>query len=99
LIFEVAELRIRPGEQSAFEQAMTHALHTITAKAKGVTAYSFLRSSESPQRYILQVTWERLEDHMVAYRESPEREQWRALVSPFFAEPPTMEHFSIVAQS
>lgn len=99
MILEVAEFHIRPGEPPAFEQAMTRALQTITAKAKGVIGYAFMRSSESPQRYILQVTWERLEDRVVTYRQSPEREQWRALVSPFYAEPPAMEHFSLVAQA
>ena len=99
MLLEVAELRIHAGVQSAFEAAMTQALEAITAKAEGVSGYRFMRSSESPQRYIVQVEWERLEDHMVTYRGSPQREQWRALVAPFYAEPPAMEHYSIVANT
>jgi heme-degrading monooxygenase HmoA len=78
---------------------MSRALQTITAKVKGVIDYSFVRCVESPERYIVKVAWERLEDHMLTYRQSAEREQWRAIVSPFYAEPPKMEHFSIVTQS
>ncbi|QDL39846.1 antibiotic biosynthesis monooxygenase [Rhodoferax sediminis] len=98
-MLEVAEFRIRPGEQAAFEEAIERALRTITAKAAGMKGYRFLKGFESAERYILQVTWEKLEDHMVTYRQSPERDQWRAIVSPFYAQPPLMEHLTLLAQS
>jgi heme-degrading monooxygenase HmoA len=99
MILEVAEFRVRPGEQAAFEAAMTCALQTITAKAPGASSYRFTKCVESPERYLLQVTWKKLEDHMVGYRQSAGRDAWRALVSPFYAEPPRMEHFCVVTES
>lgn len=99
MILEVAEFHVRPGEQAAFEEALGRALRTITARAAGMQSYRLMRSVESPERYIMEVAWEKLEDHMVTYRQSPERDEWRAIVSPFYAWPPLMEHFAVLAAS
>lgn len=99
MFLEVAEIIIRPGEQAEFEAALGHALATITGKAKGVIDYKLLKGVESPERYILQVNWETVEDHTVTYYASPERQVWLTNVRPFFAQPPKMEHFQQVVGS
>ena len=99
MILEIAELRIRPGEQTAFEEAIGRALRTITAKAKGATGYKLLKGVESPERYVMQVSWESVEDHAVTYLQAPEHDVWRSIVRPFFAQPATCEHFTLVAAS
>lgn len=96
MFIEIAELYIRPGEQDAFEEAMGHALRTITAKAKGVTGYKLHKGVESPECYVLQVFWDSIEDHMVTYMNTPEREILRSIVTPFFAQTPKMGHFTLV---
>jgi hypothetical protein len=35
----------------------------------------------------------------VGFRQSPAFAEWRAIVGPFFAVPPTVEHFALVAKS
>jgi quinol monooxygenase YgiN len=99
VILEIAEIRIRPGEQAAFEEAMGRALRTITAKAKGVAGYTLHKGVESPERYVMQVSWESLEDHMVTYFQAPEHDEWRSIVRPFYAQPATYEHFTLVTAS
>jgi quinol monooxygenase YgiN len=99
MFLEHAEIFIRPGEQEAFEAALSNALATITAKAKGVIDYKLHKGVETPERYILQVHWETVEDHIVTYYASPERQIWLANVRPFFAQPPKMEHFTLVVAS
>jgi quinol monooxygenase YgiN len=99
VFLEIAEICIRSGEQEAFEKAIGTALQTITGQAKGVTGYKLHRGVESPERYVLQVLWKSLEDHMVTYINSLERETWCSMVTPFFAQPPTMEHFTSVVTS
>jgi quinol monooxygenase YgiN len=96
---EIAEIHIRPEERQAFEEAIGRALRTITAQAKGVKSYQLHKGVESPDRYIMQVLWETVEDHMVTYLATPEREVWRSMVTPFFARPPKMEHFTLVVAS
>jgi heme-degrading monooxygenase HmoA len=53
-------------------------------------------SIESPERYVLLLAWDTLEDHTVAFRASPLFHEWRGLVSEFFAQAPSVEHFEFV---
>jgi hypothetical protein len=47
----------------------------------------------------LQIFWSTLEDHTVRFRQSPQFAQWRAIVGPFFAAPPHVEHFEVTTSS
>ena len=99
MILEIADIRIRPGQNAAFEEAIQRALATIVSQAKGFQGYKVNRGVESSERYILQIFWATLQDHTVGFRESALLTQWRAIVSPFFAAAPSVEHFELVARS
>ena len=99
MILELADIRIQPGQNAAFEAAIARGLQTVIPKAKGFQGYKVNRGIESPQRYVLQVFWDTLEDHTVGFRESPAFSEWRAIVGPFFAGPPVVEHFELVVKS
>jgi heme-degrading monooxygenase HmoA len=99
MILEIAEIRIAPGQQAAFEEAITRALETVASQAQGMRGYKVNRGMESPERYVLQIFWDTLEDHTVAFREGPLFAQWRAIIGPFFASPPVVEHFTLVTKS
>lgn len=55
------------------------------------------RGIEFPERYILQIFWDKLEDHTVAFRQGPLFSEWRAIVGPFAVAPPAVEHFELVS--
>ncbi|MEO7941441.1 MAG: antibiotic biosynthesis monooxygenase [Burkholderiaceae bacterium] len=99
MILELADIRIHAGQNAAFEEAIQRGLATVIGHAKGFKGFSVHRGIESAERYVLQIAWETLEDHNVGFRESPQFAQWRAIVGPFFAGPPTVEHFDLVARS
>ena len=99
MILEIADIRIQPGQNAAFEAAIQHALATVASRAAGMQGFSVTRGVESPERYVLQIVWATLEDHTVGFREGPLFPQWRAIIGPFFAQPPQVEHFSLVAKS
>ncbi len=99
MILELADIRIQPGQNAAFEEAIQRGLTTVVSQAKGFNGFKVNRGIESPERYILQIFWSTLEDHNVGFRESPAFAQWRAIVGPFFAGPPTVEHFDLVTRS
>lgn len=99
MILEFVDIRIHPGQQAAFEEAIQRGLDTVLAKSKGFAGYKVNRGVESPERYLLTIFWETVEDHMVGFRESPAFAEWRAIVGPFFAQPPAMEHFNLVCKS
>ena len=99
MILELADIRIVPGQQAAFEEAIARGLATVAARAEGMRGYKVNKGVESPERYILQIFWDTLEDHTVHFRGSPLFAEWRAIVGPFFATPPVVEHFSLVTKS
>ncbi len=99
MILELADIRIQPGQQAAFDEAIQRAISTVISKATGFQGYTINKGIESPERYLLQISWETLENHTVDFRESPAYAEWRAIVGPFFAGPPTVEHFELLAKS
>ncbi|WP_088278410.1 antibiotic biosynthesis monooxygenase [Ideonella sp. A 288] len=99
MILEVADIRIPPGQNAAFEAAIQHGLTTVASQAQGMMGWKVNRGIESTERYILQIFWATLEDHTVGFRQGPLFAQWRAIVGPFFAAPPVVEHFELVAKS
>jgi len=99
MILEIADIRIQPGRQAEFEAAIQRGIDTVASKAKGFRGYKVNKGVESPERYVLMIYWETLENHTVDFREGPLFGQWRAIVGPFFAAPPSVEHFTLVAKS
>ena len=99
MILELADIRIQPGQNAAFEAAITQAASTIIARAKGFQSFTVNKGIESPERYVLQIMWDTLEDHTVGFRQSELFTQWRSIVGPFFAAPPVVEHFALVTKS
>ena len=88
------------SQQAAFDEAITRGLKTVIgSRAKGCRGFKVNKGIESPERYILQVFWDTLEDHTVGFRQSPLFAEWRAIVGPFFAAPPVVEHFTLVTKS
>jgi heme-degrading monooxygenase HmoA len=99
MILEIAEIRIAPGQQGAFDEAIQRALTTVASQAKGMRGYKVNKCIESPERYVLQIFWDTLEDHTVGFRQGPLFAQWRAIIGPYFASPPMVEHFTLLTKS
>lgn len=99
MILELADIRIQPGQQAAFDAALEQGVREVISQAKGFRGYKVNRGIESPERYLLMIFWETLENHTVDFRQSPAFAQWRAIVGPFFAAPPAVEHFELVGKS
>jgi len=99
MILELADIRIHPGQQAEFDAAIQRGLTEVISKAKGFRGFKVNKGIESAERYILQIFWDTLENHTVDFRESAAFPAWRAIVGPFFAAPPTIEHFTLLAKS
>lgn len=99
MILEIADIRIAPGRQAEFEEAIQRGLNTVISRAQGFAGFKVNRGVESPERYVLMIFWQTLEDHTVHFRGGPLFAEWRAIVGPFFAAPPVVEHFELVAKS
>jgi heme-degrading monooxygenase HmoA len=99
MILELADIRIHSGQNAAFDEAIQRGLREVISKAKGFQGFKVNKGIETPERYILQIFWETLENHTIDFRQSEAFTQWRAVVGPFFAAPPVVEHFDLVAKS
>lgn len=96
MILEVVDLRIRPEQRAEFEAAVQRGLSTVISKARGYCKSQLHAGIDSADRYLLHIWWETLENHTVDFRQSPAFAEWRAIVGPFFASPPQVEHFNAV---
>jgi len=96
MILEEAVITIRPGTAAEFEAALAEARGVIAA-ADGFSSLELHRGIESPERYVLLVRWETLDDHIVGFRQSEAFARWRSLIGPYFQSPPVVEHLEPVA--
>ena len=99
MILELADIRIEPGRQAEFDAAIQHGITTVISQARGFRGWKVNNGVESPERYLLMIFWETLEDHTVAFRGGPLFAEWRAMVGPFFASAPVVEHFTLLGKS
>lgn len=91
MIFEIAQIDVKPGMETAFETGVKNAA-PLFKRAKGCTGMALQRSHEKPQRYRLVVQLDTLENHTVDFRGSADFQEWHKLVGHCFASPPEVEH-------
>ena len=96
MILEVVTIAIHAGQADEFQAAYKEASKVI-AQSKGYISHQMQRSVDVADHYILFVNWQTKEDHVVGFRESPLFLEWRRLIGPFFASPPTVEHYELLA--
>lgn len=92
MVVEHAELTVEEGREAEFEEAFGTA-REVLAEADGFRWAELLRGEERPRTFLLLVGWESVEAHTAGFRESERFARWRALVGPFFAAPPAVEHY------
>ena len=97
MILENADFTIPVGKNAEFEEAIQRGIATVVSKSRGFIDAQVHRGIESPERYLLTIHWEMLENHTVDFRGGELFPQWRAIVGPYFAKPPVVEHFTRVA--
>jgi heme-degrading monooxygenase HmoA len=95
MILEVAILDVVPGQETAFEASFDQA-QGIIASMSGYIRHDLKRCIEKPSRYILLVSWEKLEDHTVGFRGSAEYGQWKSLLHHYYDPFPVVEHYAEV---
>ena len=99
MILEHCDIEIDPSKQQEFELAIMRGVETVIAKSPGFRGFKVNHSIESPARYLLFIYWETLENHTVDFRGSAAFAEWRAIVGPFFAKPPVVEHCNLIGKS
>jgi heme-degrading monooxygenase HmoA len=95
MILEMAVLQVKPGRASEFEDAFRTAA-PIIASARGHIAHELHRCLEDPNRFLLLVRWQALEDHTRGFRGSPDYQRWKELLHHFYDPFPEVLHYELV---
>ena len=97
MILESAQLDVIPGKEEAFLADFRRARPLIAAQP-GFLALRLLPCLDGDRgsRFLLQVEWERLEDHTEGFRGSPAYQEWRQLLHHFYDPFPVVEHYDTV---
>jgi heme-degrading monooxygenase HmoA len=95
MVLEVAVLNVKPGQAAEFEKAFATAEAIIEA-SPGYRSHELLKCLEAPDRYLLLVRWQRLEDHTEGFRGSAPYQEWKRLLHHFYEPFPTVEHYTTV---
>ena len=93
MIIEMGILNVRPGREREFEETLQKARPLIAA-TPGFQSLQVHRCVETPNRYLLLVTWRSIEDHTVGFRQSDRFPEWRRLLHHFYDPPPVIEHYA-----
>jgi len=93
MVLEVALFDVT--DPAGFEAAYREA-RPIIAGTQGCRSVRMTHSIESPERFVLLVEWDSVEVHDQAFRATERFTRWRALIGPYFAAPPRVEHFTEV---
>ena len=96
MILEVAILNVISEKLEEFEDTFSTAQNIISS-VKGYKWHQLQRCIEVPNKYVLLVQWETLEDHTVGFRQSAEYLEWKKLLHHFYDPFPTVEHYKKIA--
>lgn len=94
MILELATIDIKKGTNADFEKNLEQAQDVIS-QSQGYLGHEFQKCIERDNRYILLIKWATLEAHTEGFRGSELFKEWRALIGPFFENPPVVEHFEL----
>jgi heme-degrading monooxygenase HmoA len=94
MILESARLDVRPGREDDFLAAFAQA-RPLIERQRGFGSLELRRCLDDGHgsRFLLLVTWERLEDHTEGFRRSAEYPRWRALLHHFYSPFPEVDHW------
>lgn len=95
MITEVAYFHIKEGLEDDFEKDFVIGVQSI-AQSKGYISHSLHACIETKGKYMVQVEWETLEDHMRGFVGSQLFEEWNKKVGHYFKPEIYMEHFQLV---
>ena len=95
MILEVATLDVIPGKEIEFEKVFCDAQNIISSM-DGYLSHQLHKCIENRSRYILLVSWEKIEDHTQGFKESKQYQEWSKLLHHFYDPFPTIEHYTYI---
>lgn len=98
MILEAAILDVIPGREKEFEETFVKA-SPIIAGMNGYISHQLQHCIETPSRFLLLVQWDTLESHTMGFRGSPEYQEWKKLLHPFYDPFPVVQHYELILEN
>ncbi|ERJ57619.1 antibiotic biosynthesis monooxygenase family protein [Sphingobacterium paucimobilis] len=95
MILEVAVLNVKPGRTQDFEKDFQIATQYISS-IEGYLKHSLQKCIEVDNQYLLLVEWTSVEAHEVGFRQSPQYQQWKALLHHYYDPFPQVLHYESI---
>ncbi|WP_285655677.1 antibiotic biosynthesis monooxygenase [Allomuricauda sp. NBRC 101325] len=92
MILEIATFDIKKESLEDFKAACEEATKVIST-SKGFVGIDFNQCLEEASKFVALISWQRLEDHTIGFRQSELFVQWRDILSPYFNEAPVALHY------
>jgi len=98
MILEVAILYVKDGQTKQFEEDFAIAGKYISS-IKGYLKHLLSKCLEDQNKYILLAEWEKLEDHTIEFRQSPQYQEWKKLLHHYYDPFPIVEHYEMTIEN
>lgn len=95
MILEIAVLNVKPGRTQDFEKDFQIAAQYISS-IEGYLKHSLQKCIEVDNQYLLLVEWTSVEAHEVGFRQSPQYQQWKALLHHYYDPFPQVLHYESI---
>ncbi|MFD2555470.1 antibiotic biosynthesis monooxygenase family protein [Sphingobacterium tabacisoli] len=95
MILEVAVLNVKSGRTQDFEKDFQIATQYISS-IEGYLKHSLQKCIEFENQYLLLVEWTSVEAHEVGFRQSPQYQQWKALLHDYYNPFPQVLHYESI---
>jgi heme-degrading monooxygenase HmoA len=92
MITEIAILKIKKDSKRQFETNFKKASKIISS-INGYIDHELLKCLEEENKYLLIVQWDKIEDHIIGFRNSLDYIKWKELLHHFYDPFPTVEHY------
>ncbi len=96
MVVEIAILEAKPGEADAMRAGLERA-RSVISQSPGYRGSAFQQSIERPERFVLYIKWDSVEDHTEGFRKGPLFPEWRSHWGQHLAGPPDVFHYNVFA--
>lgn len=96
MVVEIAILEAKPGEADNLRKGL-EAARKVISQANGYLDSQFLQGIEDPNRFVLYIHWQTLEDHTTGFRQGPLFPEWRSHWAQYMGGTPNVQHHEVFA--
>ncbi|HEX9036322.1 MAG TPA: antibiotic biosynthesis monooxygenase family protein [Ktedonobacterales bacterium] len=92
MVLEIAQYTAQLGKADELQTGLLRAVEVIR-RAKGCVSATPRRQVEDPDRFVVTIEWETLDDHLVGFRGSPQFQEYRSHLTGLFVDPIVALHY------